>query len=144
MWEHGSDTDSLASGPILPTPTHLSKEQQKLVESDLCKMWEANGFPWQAINQLQTRIFFRNWFATAKLPDRHKLSGLILQNEVRSTNASMSTAIKGRVATGMSDGWKNIKRDSLIASMLSVDYKVCINSIFICIHELTYSLRLIQ
>ncbi|KAF8671798.1 hypothetical protein RHS04_08128 [Rhizoctonia solani] len=35
----------------------------------------------------------------------------------------MHEAILGWLATGMSDGWKNIKQNALIASMLSVDYK---------------------
>ncbi|QRV84724.1 hAT family dimerization protein [Ceratobasidium sp. AG-Ba] len=101
----------------------LSKDQQKRFESDLCKLWVANGFPWHAINQPQTQLFFQNWLPEAKLPDRHKLSGDILRQEVELANASMREAVKGRIATGMSDGWKNIKRNYLLASMLSVDYK---------------------
>ncbi|CAE6506976.1 unnamed protein product [Rhizoctonia solani] len=34
----------------------------------------------------------------------------------------MFEAIQNQVATGMSDGWKNIKKSSLLASLLSVNY----------------------
>ncbi|EUC55842.1 DUF659 family protein, partial [Rhizoctonia solani AG-3 Rhs1AP] len=104
-------------------PTHnLSKKQQAELEADLCKLFVANGWAWQGVNGPETQIFFQKWFPAATLPDRHKLSGPILQSELEAANASMRDAISGRVATGMSDGWKNIKRNSLIASMLSVDY----------------------
>ncbi|KAG9076719.1 hypothetical protein FRC06_009350, partial [Ceratobasidium sp. 370] len=57
-----------------------------------------------------------------KLPDRRKLSGPILEQELANAEASMRELVRGHIATGMSDGWKNIKRNSLLASMLSVDY----------------------
>ncbi|QRW03496.1 hypothetical protein RhiLY_02495 [Ceratobasidium sp. AG-Ba] len=107
----------------LPSIHSLSPEQQKQFESDLCKLWVANGFAWHAINQPQTQIFFQKWLPEARLPDRQKLSGDVLLQEVEHANASMREAIRGRVATGMSDGWKNIKRNYLVASMLSVDHK---------------------
>lgn len=108
-----------------PTQGILSREQQTELEADLCKLWVANGWAWHAINGPETQTFFQKWFPTATLPDRHKLSGSILRSELAAANSSMRNAISGRLATGMSDGWKNIKRNSLIASMLSVDYTVC-------------------
>jgi hypothetical protein len=102
----------------------LSHEQQQRFESDLCKMFVANGFAWNAVNQPQTHLFFEAWIPGAKLPDRRKLSGSILQHEVNTAHTSMREAVEGRIATGMSDGWKNIKRNALLASMLSVDYTV--------------------
>lgn len=107
-----------------PGDTHLSKELQTRFESDICKLWIANGWSWNSINNPQTRMFFDIWRPEAKLPDRHKLSGPVLRGEVETANALMHNAVKGRIATGMSDGWKNIRRTSLLASMLSVDYKV--------------------
>jgi hypothetical protein len=84
----------------------------------------ANRFLWHAINQPQTQLFFQNWVPEAKLPDQHKLSGDVLCQEVKLANASMCEAVKGHIATGMSNGWKNIKWNYLLALMLSVDYKV--------------------
>ncbi|KDN35726.1 hypothetical protein RSAG8_11349, partial [Rhizoctonia solani AG-8 WAC10335] len=115
--------DSDTPRRLVRTPAHhLSKEQQAELEADLCKLFVANGWAWHGINGPETQIFFEKWFPATTLPDRHKLSGPILQRELEAANASMRNAISGRVATGMSDGWKNIRRNSLIASMLSVDY----------------------
>ncbi|KAF8595789.1 hypothetical protein BDV93DRAFT_416285, partial [Ceratobasidium sp. AG-I] len=110
-----------------PGDTYLSKELQTRFESDICKLWVANGWSWNSINNPQTRMFFDSWRPEAKLPDRHKLSGAVLEGEVETANTLMREAVKGRIATGMSDGWKNIRRTSLLASMLSVDYKASIN-----------------
>ncbi|QRW17960.1 hAT family dimerization protein [Rhizoctonia solani] len=101
----------------------LSKEQQDEFNFDLCKLWIANGFAWHAINAPETYKFFQKWLPGATLPDCHKLSGPILWTQLEAANTSMHNAISGRLATGMSDGWKNVRCNALIASMLSVDYK---------------------
>ncbi|KAH7332931.1 hypothetical protein B0J17DRAFT_579003, partial [Rhizoctonia solani] len=69
-------------------------------------------------------IFFQKWFPTITLPDCHKLSGLILQTELDAANSAMLKMISGWLATGITDGWKNIKCNSLIASMLSVKFTI--------------------
>ena len=129
----GSLEDSRQSEGALPnlyrggTPGDncLSKELQTRFESDICKLWIANGWSWNSINSPQTRMFFDAWRPEAKLPDRHKLSGPVLRSKVETANVLMREAVKGQTTTGMSDGWKNIRRTSLLASMLSVNYKVC-------------------
>ncbi|KAF8598419.1 hypothetical protein BDV93DRAFT_451158, partial [Ceratobasidium sp. AG-I] len=55
---------------------------------------------------------------------RHKLSARILRRQVETKNDSMHDAALSQIATGRSDGWKNTKRTSLLASTLSVDHKV--------------------
>lgn len=122
--DHSSDIKSSSCRRSSPGTGFLSKEQQQRFESDLWKLRVANNFSWLAVNQPQTHIFFQTWLPGAKLSDHHKLSGLILQNEAKVFNESMHDVIKGQVATGMSDGWKKIKHNSLLASMLSIDYKV--------------------
>ncbi|EUC59326.1 hypothetical protein RSOL_307510, partial [Rhizoctonia solani AG-3 Rhs1AP] len=117
-------TASTSHIPILPVAigTRMTPEDQKRFDSDLCKLWVALGIPWHGINHPQAHLFFQNRRPDAKLPDRHKLSDAILQREVESARDSMHKAIEGRVAIGMSDGWKNIRRNALLASLLSVDY----------------------
>ncbi|KAG8791459.1 hypothetical protein FRC12_009168 [Ceratobasidium sp. 428] len=117
-----SDSEASTHPAYAPIHDRLSKEQQSELESDLCKLWVANGWAWHSINGPETQAFFLKWFPAVTLPDRHKLSGPILQRELESANSSMKHSIGGRLATGMSDGWKNINRSSLIASMLSVGY----------------------
>ncbi|KAF8755047.1 hypothetical protein RHS01_05511 [Rhizoctonia solani] len=57
----------------------------------------------------------------------------ILWTQLEAANTLMHNAISGRLATGMSDGWKNVRRNALIASMLSVDYK----TYTVCVHNLS-------
>ncbi|KDN49419.1 hypothetical protein RSAG8_02121, partial [Rhizoctonia solani AG-8 WAC10335] len=115
-------SDSTASRTLEPNGAKMSPDDQKRFESDLCKLWVALGIPWHGINHPQAHIFFHNWRPDAKVPDRHKLSGPILQHEVGSAREAMRKAVDGQIAIGMSDGWKNIRRNSLLASLLSVNY----------------------
>ncbi|KAH7305757.1 hypothetical protein B0J17DRAFT_719574 [Rhizoctonia solani] len=117
-----SDSNASIHSVHAPICHQLSKEQHADLDSDLCKLWVANWWAWHGINAPETQAFFQKWFPAVTLPDHHKLSGSILQRELESANSSMQNSISGWLATGMSDGWKNIKRNSLIASMLSVDY----------------------
>ncbi|KAG8708309.1 hypothetical protein FRC11_006576 [Ceratobasidium sp. 423] len=99
-----SSSAALLSEPQHPQVQIFSPEQQRHFESDLCKLFVANGYAWNSINNPQTQIFYRNWVPGATLPDRRKLSGTILQQEVDLANTSMRDAIRGSIATGMSDG----------------------------------------
>ncbi|KAF8603737.1 hypothetical protein BDV93DRAFT_576932 [Ceratobasidium sp. AG-I] len=55
-------------------------------------LWVANGWSWNSINNPQTRMFFDSWRPEAKLPDRHKLSGAVLDGEVETANTLMREA----------------------------------------------------
>ncbi|KAG8707863.1 hypothetical protein FRC11_007073, partial [Ceratobasidium sp. 423] len=119
----GPDSQALVHPVCTPTRPPPSKERQARFESDLCKLWVANEWAWRAIDEPETQRFFRKWFPTVALPDRQKLSSSLLRKELDAANSLMHNAISGRLATGMSCGWKNTKYNSLMASMLSVDYK---------------------
>ncbi|KDN44419.1 hypothetical protein RSAG8_05466, partial [Rhizoctonia solani AG-8 WAC10335] len=123
-----SDSPSSHNWPALgPTGTKMSSEDQQCFESDLCKLWVALGIPWHGINHPQAHIFFHNWRPNAKLPDRHRLSGSILQHEVESAREAMHKEVEGQIAIGMSDGWKNIRHNALLASLMSVNYTVSLS-----------------
>ncbi|QRW24099.1 hypothetical protein RhiXN_10423 [Rhizoctonia solani] len=74
-WSTGSTPDRGNNSKTLPYPAlpkiyHLlSKEQQTEFNSDLCKLWVANGFAWHAINAPETHKFFQKWLPNAMLPD---------------------------------------------------------------------------
>ncbi|KAG8705099.1 hypothetical protein FRC09_003158 [Ceratobasidium sp. 395] len=85
----GSTTiiDQMVSGVTLNAP---SDSKQRDFESNFWKLFIANGFAWHAVNHLETRNLFGTWTPGAKLPDRHKLSGLVLAREVTVAEASMN------------------------------------------------------
>ncbi|EMD37962.1 hypothetical protein CERSUDRAFT_29916, partial [Gelatoporia subvermispora B] len=48
--------------------------------------------------------------------------GRILDQESHKVVVDMKTRVKGRYGTGQCDGWKNITKTSLVASMINVEY----------------------
>ncbi|KAI0362751.1 hypothetical protein OH77DRAFT_1379925, partial [Trametes cingulata] len=56
--------------------------------------------------------------------------GRILDAEAERVMAHMRYASNGRYATGQCDGWKNISRDSLVASMINVEYTPWLLNLF--------------
>ena len=69
-------------------------------------------------------LFFEKWLPGAKLPDRRKLSGIHLDAAVNNALAHTKSQVYGKLATGQSDGWKNIAKTSVITSMMSVENDV--------------------
>ncbi|KIK76711.1 hypothetical protein PAXRUDRAFT_76299, partial [Paxillus rubicundulus Ve08.2h10] len=56
------------------------------------------------------------------MPGRKQLSGRILDEEADKVVEEMKQVLKGKFATGQSDGWKNITKTSLVASLINVEY----------------------
>ncbi|KDN35540.1 hypothetical protein RSAG8_11497, partial [Rhizoctonia solani AG-8 WAC10335] len=63
----------LQFGSQLAPAAKFSSEQQRRFESDLCKLFVANGYAWNSVNNPQTQIFYQNWTYTVKV---HDISGL--------------------------------------------------------------------
>ncbi|KIM73621.1 hypothetical protein PILCRDRAFT_80982, partial [Piloderma croceum F 1598] len=57
----------------------------------------------------------------AIIPDRKKLAGRILDQEVKLTEDRMKLKIEGRVGTGQCDGWKNKAKKSVVSTMVTVE-----------------------
>ncbi|EIW55395.1 uncharacterized protein TRAVEDRAFT_131744, partial [Trametes versicolor FP-101664 SS1] len=66
------------------------------------------------------RLFFEKWLPGAELPERRKLSGKYLNDAVVSARAKTRSIVHGQLATGVSDGWKNIAKVNVVTSMMSV------------------------
>ncbi|KAI0634627.1 hypothetical protein C8Q77DRAFT_1026903, partial [Trametes polyzona] len=95
---------------------------QEAFTADLCRLFVACNISWTAVNHPYFRTFFARWVPHAILPSRKTLSGHILDQEALRVAEGMRWEVDGRFATGQCDGWKNITRDSLVASMLNVEY----------------------
>ncbi|CUA69542.1 hypothetical protein RSOLAG22IIIB_08550 [Rhizoctonia solani] len=86
----------------------MSTEDQKRFESDLCKLWIALGIPGTVLITHKRTSFSKTGGPMLDFP-------IDTNSRVRFSNT--------RLTVGMSNGWKNIKRNSLLASLLSVHYK---------------------
>ncbi|RDX44053.1 hypothetical protein OH76DRAFT_1360237, partial [Lentinus brumalis] len=69
------------------------------------------------------RHFFEKWIPGVPLPTRQALAGRICDAEADRIIDNMKARLRGRYSTGQSDGWKNIAKTSIIASMVNAEYE---------------------
>jgi hypothetical protein len=93
-------------------------------DSDMCQMFASCGWAWNSANNPQLRQFFSKWIPGVQVPDRRKLSGAVLDAEVRKVEDRIKVKVEGQLATGQCDGWKNISKTSVIGTMITVDGEV--------------------
>jgi hypothetical protein len=110
-------------GETAPKEQWSSSKQAEWM-ADMCRLMVACNVAWWAVDHPYWRYFFAKWVPSALLPGRKQLSGRILDEEAAKVVESMKVKLKGKHATGSCDGWKNIAKTSLIASMINVEYEV--------------------
>jgi hypothetical protein len=101
-----------------------STSLQEDFSDDLLKLFVSCGFSWNSASNPQMGLFVEKWIPGAKLPDRRALSGRILDREVARVEARTREQIKGKIATGQCDGWKNVAKTSVVTSMITVEHVV--------------------
>lgn len=125
-----SGEDHLAKRPkqagfsITSTP-RWTKARQDEFASDLCRLLVACGWSWNSIENPEFTRFSTKWIAGAEPPDRRTLSSTVLDAEVKKCEKLIKGHVKGSYATGQSDGWKNVSKTSLLATMISAKGEVC-------------------
>lgn len=60
-----------------------TKEIRDEFQHDLCLAFVSSRLPWNAISDVQLRHFLVKWIPGAEIPDRRKLAGPILDEEVK-------------------------------------------------------------
>ncbi|CDO74828.1 hypothetical protein BN946_scf184353.g9 [Trametes cinnabarina] len=112
----------------IPGPAHESERwtaarNQELAE-DLCKLFVMCNIPWNTISNPQMEVWMAKWLPGAAVPDRRKLAGIYLDAAVQRARARMRTQVYGKLGTGQSDGWKDIDKTSVVASLMAVENQV--------------------
>lgn len=133
----GMDHDAAASE--LPSPTgaaaaskarfceqcyEKNAARQEEFESDLCKLFIAANIPWYGAQNAELYLFVNKWVPGAKVPDRRKLSGELLDKETEEVVKKTRSMVKAKPATGVSDMWKNVARTDVLTSLMNVERKV--------------------
>ncbi|OBZ67907.1 hypothetical protein A0H81_12375 [Grifola frondosa] len=108
-------------GVVLPE-RHWDDSTQTRFAADLCRLLVACNVAWWAVEHPYLRWFFGQWVPGANIPGRTTVSGRILNEEAGKVVDMMKLQVKGKYATGQCDGWKNISKTSLVASMINVEY----------------------
>ena len=101
-----------------------TKEIRDEFQHDHCLTFVSSGLAWNAISDVQMCHFLAKWIPGAEIPDCHKLSGPILNEEAKRVTSKIRLRTQGCFATGQSDGWKNVAKASVITSMITVDFEV--------------------
>lgn len=120
-------TYSHARQPVPHAKAHqidLTLTETHEFHNDILNLFVVNNFPLLAISSPETEYFFSKWMPGAILPTCQALGGPILKKAVKKCEERTIASVKDKLAIGMSDGWKNIRKKSLLASMINVDYKV--------------------
>jgi hypothetical protein len=132
---HGSksrvDHPDMDTDPVLMvdgTQAPLPPGEQDWFDSMLCRAAISAGWSWNSLNDPEVVKMMTKLRPDLHMPDRRVLSGRILNGEVEKAVEELRSSVIGRIATGSCDGWKNVSKTSLVASMITVDYKVCIYS----------------
>ncbi|KAH6908403.1 hypothetical protein BKA70DRAFT_1103618 [Coprinopsis sp. MPI-PUGE-AT-0042] len=89
---------------------------------ELCCLLVACNIAWWAVENRYWRYFFSKWVRGCIVPGRKQISGRVLDGEADRVVEAMKAKVNGRYATGQCDGWKNIAKTSLVASMINVEY----------------------
>ena len=105
-----------------------STSLQENFDDDILKLFVSCGFSWNSASNPQMRLFVEKWIPGANLPDRRALSGRILDREVAKVEARTRERIKGNIATGQCDGWKNVAKTSVVTSMITVEHLVSLKT----------------
>jgi hypothetical protein len=117
-----------APGDSRPVKRLCSEEwtanQQQEFSEDLLKVFISAGIPWNAASDPEMNLFFNKWVPGSKMPDRRVLSGRLLDKEAAEAESRMKKRMVGKVATGQCDGWKNVARASVVATMATVEGEV--------------------
>jgi hypothetical protein len=125
---------SLASVSSLPLdhgiqirpPLNLTLAESEMFQADILRLFVANNFALRAVESVETCLFFDKYVPGARLPTRQALGGRILKEAVRKSEEHMVKAVYGKMATGLSDGWKDKRKRALLAYMANVDATVCL------------------
>jgi hypothetical protein len=106
--------------------THSPAELQEEFSADICKLFITINAAWAAANNPGFHRFIHKWIGPqVVVQDWHIISGRVLDKEMQKVEEGVVCKVKGKLATGQCDGWKNIAKTSLVSLMMSVENEVC-------------------
>lgn len=109
------------------SPPAWSKEQQEEFDRDLCNVLVSRNWAWSSVHDPVFRDFLKKYIPGCHIPSPEHLSGAVLNKHAAEVEEMMKQTLRGKFATGQCDGWKDVTRASLVASLVTVEGKVCIS-----------------
>ncbi len=109
---------------VTQTKRKWDDDEQERFKKDLCRLFVANNIPWNVVNNPEFKKFASAYLGNPPLPSRQTLSGRILRNLVKEVEGDVRKRVSGQMGTGQCDGWKNIARISVVATIVTVNAEV--------------------
>ena len=110
-----------------------SEKKDMPLAKDLCRLMIATNIPWHAVENPEFRTFVNKWIKNATPPSRNVLATKVLSAVVKDVEGPELSYLKGKLGSGQCDGWKNVAKTSLVASIITVEGKV---SLILLVNEL--------
>ncbi|KAG8879540.1 hypothetical protein FRC20_000112 [Serendipita sp. 405] len=102
------------------TKPKWDEQQQDVFNKNLCRLFIASGFSWNTLSNPEFKRFARIHLGDPPLPSRQTLAGRVLRDLVNEVEGNVQKEISGQMGTGQCDGWKNITRTAVVASIVTV------------------------
>ena len=119
-------SDALQQNFVIVSSKRWSPNRQHDFHRNMCDLFVSCGLAWNTASNPQFEIFCRKWIPGSVVPDRRELARRVLTERVRDVEGDIKQRVKGQLATGQCDGWKNIAKMPLIASMITVGCQVSV------------------
>ncbi|KAG6907622.1 hypothetical protein DXG01_008158 [Tephrocybe rancida] len=110
-----------ASSPVIPIAWNSGLQEE--FNTDLCRMLVSTKSAWNLVHNVELRLFFNKWIPGSVVPDLRTLSGPVLDKEAARVEDKLKQKLQGKKATLQTDGWKNKAKQSIVATMASVDFE---------------------
>lgn len=122
-----SNTAALVGGNPVHASGHVkswTREQIAKFQAELCEVFVSRGWAWSSVQDSIFSGFLSTWIPGCPIPSAEQLSGPILDHAAAQVESSMKSELTGKYATGQCDGWKNVTKASLVASLVTVEGQV--------------------
>ena len=94
---------------------------------DLCQLFVSSNIAWVTADNPMLHTFIHKWVGPeVVVQDRRIISGRVLDKEVEKVEDEVRRKVRGKLATGSCDGWKNVAKTSVVSSVMSVDNVVSV------------------
>jgi hypothetical protein len=106
------------------TKVKWDQEKTEAFNQDLTRAIVSTNIPFNVVTNPAFQQFLRTWAADPPIASRQVLSGRHLKKLVRDIENKAQTRMKGKLGMGQCDGWKNVAKTSIVATMVTIENQV--------------------
>ncbi|KAF8593766.1 hypothetical protein BDV93DRAFT_460091 [Ceratobasidium sp. AG-I] len=108
---------------VVPNTIQWTPELRAQFVVDLVRAVVSSGMSFNCVNDYAFRELLEKWIPGVIIPDRRTIGGAALREEVLKAEGKIREVVQGKPVTGICDGWRNVSKTSLVACMITADFK---------------------